>query len=45
LKNSSSLKNTPIAVVGLSAIFADAANVDTFWNNIILGKDSIKEVY
>ncbi len=44
MKNSSSLKNTPIAVVGLSAIFADAANVDTFWNNIILGKDSIKDV-
>ena len=44
MKNASSLKNTPIAVIGLSAIFADAANVDTFWNNIILGKDSIKDV-
>ena len=44
MKNTSSLKNTPIAVIGLSAIFADAANVDTFWNNIILAKDSIKDV-
>ncbi len=40
----SSLQKTPIAVVGLSAIFADAKNIEEFWTNIIQGKDSIKEV-
>ncbi|MFK7807238.1 MAG: beta-ketoacyl synthase N-terminal-like domain-containing protein, partial [Saprospiraceae bacterium] len=40
----SSLKKTPIAVIGLSSIFADAKNIEEFWNNIITGKDSIKEV-
>ena len=44
MKNTSSLKNTPIAVIGISAIFADAANVDSFWNNIVLAKDNIKDV-
>ena len=40
----SSLQKTPIAVVGLSAIFADAKNIEEYWTNIIQGKDSIKEV-
>ncbi len=40
----SSLRKTPIAVTGLSALFADALNVEEFWNNIILGKDSITDV-
>ncbi|MCB9291348.1 MAG: acyltransferase domain-containing protein [Lewinellaceae bacterium] len=40
----SSLRKTPIAVVGLSAIFADARNVEEFWNNIVLAKDSITDV-
>ncbi len=40
----SSLQKTPIAVVGLSSIFADAKNIEEFWTNIIEGKDSIKEV-
>ncbi len=40
----SSLRKTPIAVIGLSAIFADAKNVEEYWTNIIQGKDSIKEV-
>ncbi|MCB9295835.1 MAG: hypothetical protein H6559_22335 [Lewinellaceae bacterium] len=40
----SSLSKTPIAVVGLSAIFADARNVEEFWNNIVQGKDSITDV-
>ena len=39
-----SLRETPVAVVGLAAIFADAPNVETFWNNIIEAKDSIREV-
>ena len=40
----SSLQKTPIAVIGLSAIFADAKNVEEFWTNIVQAKDSIKEV-
>lgn len=40
----SSLQKTPIAVIGLSAIFADARNVEEFWTNIIQSKDSIKDV-
>ena len=40
----SSLKKTPIAVIGLSAMFADAGNVEEFWNNVLQGKDSIKDV-
>ena len=40
----SSLQKTPIAVIGLSAIFADARNIEEFWTNIVQAKDSIKEV-
>ncbi len=40
----SSLKKTPIAVIGISAMFADAKNVEEYWTNIIQSKDSIKEV-
>ncbi|MEL6661307.1 MAG: beta-ketoacyl synthase N-terminal-like domain-containing protein, partial [Bacteroidota bacterium] len=40
----SSLSETPIAVIGLSALFADARNVEEFWTNIIQAKDSITDV-
>ncbi|MCB0556834.1 MAG: hypothetical protein KDD02_25030, partial [Phaeodactylibacter sp.] len=40
----SSLHKTPVAVIGLSSIFADARNVEEFWTNIIQGKDSITDV-
>ncbi|MEO0627575.1 MAG: beta-ketoacyl synthase N-terminal-like domain-containing protein, partial [Bacteroidota bacterium] len=40
----SSLQKTPIAVIGLASIFADAKNVEEFWTNIIQGRDSIKDV-
>ncbi|WP_271855385.1 beta-ketoacyl synthase N-terminal-like domain-containing protein [Patiriisocius marinus] len=40
----SSLKKTPVAIIGLSAMFADATNVEQFWNNIINQKDSIVDV-
>ncbi len=40
----SSLQKTPIAVIGLSSIFADARNVEEFWTNIIQAKDSIMDV-
>ncbi|MEO1450981.1 MAG: beta-ketoacyl synthase N-terminal-like domain-containing protein, partial [Bacteroidota bacterium] len=35
---------TPVAVIGLSSIFADARNVEEFWTNIIQGRDSITDV-
>jgi len=34
----------PLAVVGLSALFPKAANVDEFWSNIRRGVDAITEV-
>ncbi len=40
----SSLKKTPIAVVGMSAMFADAGNLEEFWTNIVQSKDSIVEI-
>jgi polyketide-type polyunsaturated fatty acid synthase PfaA len=40
----SSLKKTPIAVIGISAMFADAKNIEEYWTNIIQSRDSIKEV-
>ncbi|WP_373397691.1 beta-ketoacyl synthase N-terminal-like domain-containing protein [Algoriphagus halophilus] len=39
-----SLKKTPIAVIGLSAMFADAKNIEEYWTNIIQSKDSIQDV-
>ena len=40
----SSLQKNPVAVIGLSAIVADARNIEEFWMNIIEGKDSITDV-
>ncbi|GAB5552554.1 MAG: hypothetical protein Sapg2KO_21450 [Saprospiraceae bacterium] len=40
----SSLKKTPIAVIGVSAMFADAKNIEEYWTNIIQSRDSIKDV-
>ncbi len=40
----SSLSKTPIAVVGLSAFFADAKNIEEYWNNIVEARDSIIDV-
>ena len=39
-----SLRKTPVAIVGMSAIFADAKNIEEFWENIISSKNSIREV-
>ncbi len=33
-----------IAIVGLAAIFAGAPDTDTFWRNIVAGKNAIREV-
>ena len=35
---------TPIAIVGLSAIFAKAANLPEYWDNIVKKIDSITDV-
>jgi len=39
-----SLRKTPVAVIGMSALFADAKNVEEFWTNIIQAKDSITDL-
>lgn len=37
-------KPLDIAIVGMECIFPDAKNLEEYWRNIILGKDSITEV-
>lgn len=34
----------PIAVVGMSALFPGAPDLDTYWNNLVQGTDSITDV-
>lgn len=34
----------PIAIIGMSAALPDSPNLDIFWDNLINGKNSIKEV-
>ena len=34
----------PIAVIGMAALFPDAADLDAFWSNILSAKVSLKEV-
>ncbi|MBL4657530.1 MAG: acyltransferase domain-containing protein, partial [Flavobacteriales bacterium] len=38
------LRKNPIAIIGMSSMFADADNIERFWENILLGVDSIKEI-
>ena len=33
-----------VAVIGLGAVMPDANNVPEFWNNIVAGRDSVREV-
>ena len=35
---------TPIAVIGTGAVFADSENLLKFWENIVEGKDCIRDV-
>jgi acyl transferase domain-containing protein len=37
-------KVEPIAIVGLGALFPDAIDVRSFWENVVTGKDSIIDV-
>jgi len=39
-----SLRKTPVAIVGMSSLFADAKNIEEFWTNIVQAKDSITDV-
>ncbi|MHA7841144.1 MAG: SDR family NAD(P)-dependent oxidoreductase [Gammaproteobacteria bacterium] len=34
----------PIAIVGMSGCFPMAANIETFWENLLSGKDCIQEI-
>jgi acyl transferase domain-containing protein/acyl carrier protein len=36
--------NEPIAVIGMACHFPDANNIGEFWNNLVEGKDSIKDI-
>jgi polyketide-type polyunsaturated fatty acid synthase PfaA len=38
------LRQTPVAIVGMASIFADAENLETYWENILQSIDSIREV-
>ncbi|MUZ81755.1 polyketide synthase, partial [Agrobacterium vitis] len=35
---------SPIAIVGVGALFPEAKNADEYWNNIVKGKDCLKDV-
>jgi 3-oxoacyl-(acyl-carrier-protein) synthase/acyl carrier protein len=37
-------KNTDIAIIGMSGVFPQAPDTDTFWDNLYQGKDCISEV-
>lgn len=37
-------QDCPIAVVGMGGVFPGAADVDTFWQNIVAGRDMTREV-
>jgi len=40
----SRLQECPIAVIGMASIFADAKNLDDYWDNILESVDAIKDV-
>ena len=37
-------KSLDVAIVGMACIFPGAKNLDEYWRNIVLGKDSVTEV-
>ncbi|MEQ9437503.1 MAG: beta-ketoacyl synthase N-terminal-like domain-containing protein [Cyclobacteriaceae bacterium] len=39
-----SLQQTPVAIIGMSGLFAGAENLDAFWENIVAQADCITEV-
>ncbi len=40
----SNLNQTPVAIIGMSSVFADAKNLEKYWENIIAGIDCIREI-
>ena len=44
LRKKSSLKDSPIAIVGISALFPNAENLSDYWTNIIEQIDSIIDI-
>ncbi|MCX2586259.1 type I polyketide synthase [Pedobacter sp. MR22-3] len=40
----SETKSLDVAIVGMACIFPGAKNLDEYWRNIVLGKDSVTEV-
>ena len=40
----SRLQQTPIAIIGMASVFADAKNLDQFWDNIVDSVDAIIDV-
>lgn len=40
----SRLSQTPIAIVGMASVFADAKSLDDYWDNIVEGIDSIRDI-
>lgn len=39
-----SFRQQDIAIIGLSGLYPDADDIDSFWENIKVGKDSIREI-
>jgi polyketide-type polyunsaturated fatty acid synthase PfaA len=44
MKIKNKLGGSPIAIIGMSAMFADASHIEHYWENIIALKDSIIDV-
>ena len=38
------LHKTPVAIVGMASMFADAQNLEKYWENIVESVDCIKEI-
>ncbi|MCX7920841.1 MAG: amino acid adenylation domain-containing protein [Clostridia bacterium] len=44
LSELSSIKNQPVAIVGASAMLPGSPDLETFWDNLISGKDLVREI-
>ena len=38
------LRSNPVAIIGMASVFADAENLEQYWENIVGGVDCIKEI-
>jgi len=39
-----SIRAEPIAIVGMSCLYSDSPDLESYWNNILAGNDLVKEV-